>query len=74
MKRRCSQWLPKQEEDVGWFSSSTPSSKAQPKRSRPTAATRGVTILATPTPRSVLTLMVLSEGTWYEPAVPSGQV
>ena len=73
MKRRCSQWLPQHEPaDVGWFSISAPSSVSQPNASLATAATRGVTILVTVTPRSEPTCSVVVLGTRKLPTVPSG--
>ena len=75
MSSRCSQCDPQQlPDDVGWFSISTPSSVSQPKRSRPTETTRGVTILLTATPRSVPTASVVADGTIQLPLVPSGQL
>jgi hypothetical protein len=71
-KSRCSQWEPKQLPlVVGWFSSSGPSSVLQPRRSRATATTLGVTMRFTITPRSCLTRSVLALGALTVRVTPS---
>lgn len=63
VKRRCSQCEPRHTPLlVGWFSSSAPPSVGQPKMSRTTEATRGVTSRLTRMPRSVPTTIVLLDG------------